>query len=136
MATPVARPGLVRAFKVSCHVVTLLVLLQAVLAGMFVSGEEIDAKDQHEVMSNVFIVAVVVQLVLAFLVRGWSQFRLMYWVASLLALSVAQIGLGYASRDNSFPEAVHIPLGVFMFGLALVTSTLAVLEDRGRSSAA
>lgn len=103
---------------------------------MFVSGEEIDAKDQHEVMSNVFIVAVVVQLVLAFLVRGWSQFRLMYWVASLLALSVAQIGLGYASRDNSFPEAVHIPLGVFMFGLALVTSTLAVLEDRGRSSAA
>jgi len=131
-----SRPGLVNAFKVSCHVTTLFVILQAVLAGLFISGEELDAKDQHEVMADVIFLAVAVQLVLAFLVRGWGQFRLMYWVAALLVLSVAQIGLGYASEDNTFPEAVHIPLGVFIFGLALVISTLAVLEDRSRGPTA
>lgn len=129
------RPALISAFKVSCHVATLLVILQAVLAGLFISGEELDARDQHEIMANVIFLGVAVQLVLAFLVRGWSQFRLVYWVAFLAVLSVAQIGLGYASEDNTFPEAVHIPLGAFIFGLAFVISTLAVLEGRSRAAA-
>lgn len=130
MSFPSARPGLVNAFKVSCHVTTLLVLLQAALAGLFISREELGAKDQHEVMANVLFLAVAVQLVLAFLVRGWGQFRLMYWVAVMLALVVAQVGLGYASKDHTLPEAVHIPLGVFIFGLSAIISTLAVLEGR------
>ncbi len=109
-------------------------ILQAVLAGMFISDEQADAMDQHEVMADVIFVAVAVQLVLAFLARGWSQFRLMNWVGLLLVLSVGQIVLGYAAEDHSFPEAVHIPLGVFLFGLALVISTLAVLEDRPAGS--
>ena len=92
--------------------------------------------DQHEIMANIIFLAVLVQLVLAFLVRGWSQFLLVYWIAVLFVLSVAQIGLGYASEDNTFPEAVHIPLGVLIFGLGFVISTLAVLEDRIRRSTA
>lgn len=112
------------------------VLLQAVLAGVFISGENHDAKDQHELMANITFLAVAVQLVLAFLVRTRSEFRLMYWVAALLVLVAAQTGLGYASEDNTFPEAVHIPFGVFIFGLALVISTLAVLEDRASGSTA
>jgi hypothetical protein len=134
VTTVTPRPGLVNAFKVFCHVTTLLVILQAVLAGLFISGEEIDAEDQHEVMANVVFVAVLIQLALGFLVRGWGQFRLLYWVALLFVLVIAQIGLGYASRDETLPEAIHIPLGVFIFGLALVISTLAVLEDRVRGS--
>jgi len=130
------RSSLVTAFKVSCHVTTLFVLLQAVLAGLFISGEQHDAMDQHEIMANIIFLAVLVQLVLAFLVRGWSQFLLVYWIAVLFVLSVAQIGLGYASEDNTFPEAVHIPLGVLIFGLGFVISTLAVLEDRIRRSTA
>lgn len=135
MTASASRPGLINAFKVSCHVTTLLVILQAVLAGLFISGENHDAKDQHELMANITFLAVAVQLALAFLVRAWSEFRLMYWAAALLALVAAQTGLGYASEDNTFPEAVHIPLGVFIFGLALVTSTLAVLEGRARGRA-
>ena len=92
--------------------------------------------DQHEIMANIIFLAVVVQLVLAFLVRGWSQFLLVYWIAVLFVLSVAQIGLGYASEDTTFPEAVPIPLGVLIFGLGFVISTLAVLEDRIRRSTA
>lgn len=136
MASPAVRPGFITAFKIASHAVTLLVILQAVLAGMFISGEQADAKDQHELMANVIVVAVVIQLLLAFLIRGWGQFRLLYWVGVLLVLSVAQIGLGYASRDDTLPEAIHIPLGVFLFGLALVISILAVLEDRPRGTAA
>jgi hypothetical protein len=136
VSSPAARPGLVNAFKVSCHASTLLVLLQAALAGLFISGEESGAKDQHEVMANVLFLAVAVQLVLAFLVRGWGQFRLMYWVTVLLVLSIAQIGLGYASEDNTFPEAIHIPLGVFIFGLSAIISALAIVEDRPRGSIA
>ena len=113
---------------------TLLAILQAVLAGLFISGEEIDAMDAHEVMSNVIVVAAAVQLVLVFLVRDWSQFRLLYWVAGLLVLVIAQVGLGYGSEESTLPEAIHIPLGVFIFGLALVISMLAVLEDRVRSA--
>jgi ABC-type uncharacterized transport system permease subunit len=133
VAAPTTRPGLVNPFKVLCHAVTLLLILQAVLAGLFISGEEGDAMDAHEVMANVIFVAVLVQLVLAFLVRGWSRFRLVYPAVLLFVLVIAQTGLGYASEDESFPQAVHIPLGVFIFGLALVVSTLATLEDRVRS---
>jgi heme A synthase len=111
-------------------------ILQAVLAGLFISHEEPDARDSHELMANITFLAVAVQLALAFLVRAWSEFRLMYWAAALLVLVAAQTGLGYASEDNTFPEAVHIPLGVLIFGLALVISTLAVLEGRARGSTA
>ncbi len=135
MATPAVQPGFITAFKVSCHLATLLVILQAVSAGLFISGEQADAMDQHESMANFVVLVVVAQLVLAYLVRGWSQFRLMYWVAALLVLSVAQVALGYASEDNSFPNAVHISLGAFIFGFAAVISTLAVLEGRLRDTA-
>ena len=136
MTASAPRPGLVNAFKVSCHVTTLLVILQAVLAGLFISAENHDAKNQHELMANITVLAVAVQLVLAFLVRTWSEFRLMYWVAALLALVVAQTGLGYASREDTLPEAIHIPLGVFIFGLSAIISTLVVLEGRARGSTA
>lgn len=132
MAASASRPGLVTAFKVSCHVTTLLVLLQAVLAGLFISGEEHDAMDVHEIMSNVLIIVVAVQLVLAFLVRRGSPHQLVYWVGLLFVLSVAQIGLGYGSREDTLWEAIHVPVGVFIFGLALVISTLTVLEGRPR----
>ncbi len=136
MTASPSRSGLVNAFKVFCHVTTLLVILQAVLAGLFISGENHDAMDQHQLMANITFLAAAVQLALAFLVRTRSEFRLMYWVAALLVLVAAETALGYASEDSTFSEAVHIPLGVFIFGLALVISTLAVLEHRARDFAA
>lgn len=122
--------GLIGAFKGFCHLATLLVFVQAALAGAFISGEEADATDVHEMVANLLFLVVAVQLVLAFMVRGWSKFNLWAWVSALAMMMVAQIGLGYASRDNSFPEAIHIPLGVMIFGLAAVISTLAFFEDR------
>ena len=122
--------GLISAFKGVSHLVTLLVLVQATLAGMFISGEQADALDVHEMVANLLLIGVVVQLVLAFLVRDWSRFGLWIWVILLLVLVIAQIGLGYAGRDNTLPVAIHVPLGVFIFGFAVLISVMAAIEDR------
>jgi cytochrome b len=121
---------LISAFKGICHLVTLLVLVQAMLAGMFISGEEIDAVDIHEMVGNLLFMAVVVQLILGFLVRDWSRFGLWIWVLLLLVMVIAQTGLGYAGRDETLPVAIHVPLGVFIFGFAMLISVLASIEDR------
>lgn len=122
--------GLISAFKGICHLVTFLVLLQAMLAGMFISGEEIDAKDVHEMVANLMFVVIVIQLVLAYLVRDWSRFGLWIWVLLLLVMVIAQTGLGYAGRDESLPVAMHVPLGVFIFGFSMLISVMASIEDR------
>jgi hypothetical protein len=122
--------GLISAFKGFSHSATALVLVQAMLAGVFISGEEVDATDVHEMVGNLIFMVVAIQLVLAFLVRGWSKFNLWIWVTILLVAVVAQTGLGYAGRDEAFPVAIHVPLGVLIFGLATMISTLAFMEDR------
>jgi len=122
--------GLVSAFKGVSHLVTLLVLVQAALAGMFISGEEIDAIDVHEMVGNILFLAVVAQLVLGFLVRDWSRFGLWLWVLLLLVLVITQTGLGYVGRDETLGVAVHVPLGVFIFGFAMLISVMASIEDR------
>jgi hypothetical protein len=122
--------GLIGAFKGVSHLATFLIFVQAALAGAFISGEEADSVDVHEMVGNLLFMLVVVQLVLAFMVRGWSRFQLWAWVFALLMAVVAQTGLGYLGRDDSLPIAVHVPLGVAIFGLALMISTLAFFEDR------
>jgi len=122
--------GLISAFKGVCHLVTFLVLLQAFLAGLFISGEQIDAVDVHEMVANTMFIVVLIQLVLAFLVREWSRFGLWIWVLLLLVMTIAQTGLGYAGRDESLPVAMHVPLGVFIFGFSMLISVMASIEDR------
>jgi len=122
--------GLIAAFKGFCHLATFLVFVQAALAGSFISGEDPDAVDIHELMANVLFLVVVVQLILAFLVRGWSRFNLWAWVIALLFMLIAQTGLGYMGRDDELPIAIHVPLGVLIFGLATMISTLAYFESR------
>ena len=81
-------------------------------------------------VGNLTFMVVAVQLVLAFQVRGWSKFNLWIWVTGLLAAVVAQTALGYTGRDHTFPVVIHVPLGVLIFGLATMISTLAYFEDR------
>ena len=122
--------GLISAFKGLSHLATVIVLVQAVLAGMFISGEEIDALDVHELVGNLLFLVVAAQLVLAFLVRDWSRFGLWIWVFVLLVLVSVQTGLGYLGRDDTLPVAIHVPLGVFIFGFAMLISVMASIEDR------
>jgi hypothetical protein len=113
-----------------CHAVTVLVLLQAMIAGMFISGEDPQMVDEHELLANVLFLAVVVQLILGFLVRDWSRLGLWLWVLVLLVLVIAQTGLGYVGRDEAMGIAIHVPLGVFIFGFSMLISVMASIEDR------
>jgi heme A synthase len=97
---------------------------------VFISGEEIDAVDLHELTGNVLFVVVAAQVVLGFLVREWSRFGLWLWAFGLLILVTIQTGLGYLGRDDTLPTAVHVPLGVFIYGFALLISVMASIEDR------
>jgi hypothetical protein len=121
-----ASRGLVSAFKGVAHLATALVLLQALLAGFFISGEEPDTEDIHEMVANLLFLVVAAELVLALLLRESVRYNLVVQVGLLLALVVVQIGLGYGASDgeNSFPVALHIPLGVLLFGLATLISAL------------
>jgi hypothetical protein len=122
--------GLVSAFKGLSHLTATLVLVQAVLAGLFISGEEPDALNWHEVVGNALFLVVTAQLALAFMVRSWSRFGLWAWVLALWVLVIAQTGLGYLGREHTLPVAFHVPLGVLLFGLATLVSALAFFEDR------
>jgi hypothetical protein len=138
VAVSALNPGYVRALKGLAHLTALLVFLQAVLAGLFTSREELGARDLHEVMANALFMVVLAELAAALLVRGASQYRLHYLVAVLAAAIAGQIGLGYAGREETLASAVHVPLGVLIFGLAVVVSVLASLDDfsgPGRTSA-
>jgi hypothetical protein len=77
-------------------------------------------------VANAFFLAVVGQLVLTWAVgvSGRMGRRLLTMTALLLGLTVAQIGLGYAGRESAQAAAWHIPVGVFMFGLAGAISSI------------
>jgi hypothetical protein len=81
-------------------------------------------------MANLLFVVVVAQIVLGFLVRDWSRFGLWLWALILLVLVIVQTGLGYLGRDDTLPVAIHVPLGVFIFGFSLLISVMASIEDR------
>jgi hypothetical protein len=52
------------------------------------------------------------------------------FVLLLLVLVTVQTGLGYLGRDDTLPVAIHVPLGVFIFGFAVLISVMASVEDR------
>jgi uncharacterized membrane protein len=113
------RPNLAPIFRWLTLATALLVLLQAVLAGR---GLWIDPDfiDMHEVVANLLFLVVVVQLVLAFAIGipGELGRRLKWMNLVLLVALVVQIALGYSGPESREAAAWHIPLGVFIFGLA------------------
>lgn len=103
--------------RVVAAVHAALVFAQAALAGNFLVGNAAALTLHERIGTEVLTVAALVQLVLA--VLAWRPGRGRFWpVPASLAIFVAeilQIGYGFAGR-----LAIHIPLGVAIFGLSLV----------------
>jgi len=99
----------------------VLVLVQAAIAGQHLfEGASISV---HGILGNVTFALTAVGVGLA-LVRRCDG--LVFAVAvALLALTFAQVGLGYVGRETTAAAAWHIPNGVAIFGLA--TYNLALL---------
>lgn len=95
-------------------VILLGVLVQAALAGQHIAlGDDIALHGY--IGSAVF--ALQILLVVILVVRKASLTSLVS-AGTFVILLVAQIGLGYASRQSHDLVAMHIPLGVALFGVA------------------
>jgi hypothetical protein len=128
-----ASPGLIRAFQAVAGIVALLVFVQAILAGQFTYNGE-DLEDVHEMVANVVFLFAAGQLVLAWLTRESWRYKMVIWCAIVLALTVAQIGLGYGGRDEPDVAAIHIPVGVLLFSLTSIVAMLAVMDERAKEA--
>ena len=97
-------------FGAVCLVV--LVAAQAVIAGQHIFGDW--GIGVHAALGNAaFTIAVLVAAIA--LVKLDSGSRRIVAVAIVVLVS-AQIGLGYSTRNSESAAALHIPLGVAVFG--------------------
>ncbi len=109
-------------------VTALAMLVQAVLGsqGSFYGGHR-GLLTGHAQIGNTFFLLVVIQAFLSFQLSNAKV--LPRWVLGLnivlILLTVAQIGLGYSSRDNIAVVAWHIPNGVLLMGTCTVLASLA-----------
>ncbi len=108
-----------------------LVMVQALLAGrgLFV---DVGLIEVHGWVGNATFLAAIAQAALA--VAGWrggTLGRAEVVLSSLLvALIVAQLGLGYSGRESAGAASWHIPNGVLIFGVNSATLALALGERR------
>lgn len=125
-----SNPTLIRAYRIVALITLALVLVQAALAGR---GVYIDSDwfDVHEVVANVISVVAIVQVLLVFRAGFTSMLHLPRWTSLLVVLIVAQTGLGYVGRDEPDAAAIHIPMGVLIFGLAMLVTVLAFFDSAG-----
>jgi hypothetical protein len=101
----------------------------------------VDANDglvtMHEMLANLMFLMAIGMAVLAYLLsrRGTATMRDVGLNGVLVLLTVAQIGLGYSTRGDSFTTTVslHVPNGVLMMG---VSTAIAVLAWRHAASPA
>lgn len=108
-------PSLTRtAHRTVVVVLPVVILAQAVIAGQHLfEGASITI---HGILGNVSFAITVLGLVLTVMRRGDG---VAFSVAvALMALSFAQVGLGYVGRETTMAAAWHVPVGVTIFGLA------------------
>lgn len=118
------RAGLALVHRLLVWAIPILVLVQAALAGQHLfDGQSITL---HGILGNVTFTLTVLGVVLA-VVRG--QPGLVFALAvALVALTFAQVGLGYVGRETLAAASWHIPVGVAIFGIS--TYQLAVISRR------
>lgn len=112
--------------------VTAAVLVQAALAGQFVSGLS-NALPTHGAVGGMLELAALLLLIIAIAHRFAGERSRTVLIGSIL-LAVAlevQAMLGWA--PGAFPTAVHVPLGVAIFAVAVALST-AMVRMVGRTA--
>lgn len=118
-----AKPELFRWYKIAGIITSLLVAIQAILAGQ---GwfKDFDLIKRHGELGNVTFLGALAFGILAYMM-GVPQARrsgLLIVHTVLIVLVVAQIGLGYsATADDPSANAAawHIPNGVLIFGILM-----------------
>lgn len=114
--------------------ILILVLAQAALAGRFLFVDH-DAVDIHQIIANALPLLVAADVALVVRARSeWSSQTLLLTLL-LAVLIVAQTGLGYIGRESADALAVHVPLGVLIFGIsAVITNAAFTGHSSGRQT--
>jgi nitrate reductase gamma subunit len=96
-------------------IVVITVLAQAILAGQHLAnGADIYL---HGMLGSAVFIAQIVLIILVFMDKASTETKVTTIV--MLVAMFAQIGLGYAARSGGHTiNAIHIPFGVALFGLA------------------
>ena len=118
----------IRLYRFAAVLLVVLVAAQAVIAGQHLFGTW--GIGVHAALGNAVFALVVAVAVLAFLRLDGGTRRAVAVV--MVAVVTAQIGLGYSARSSLGAAAVHIPLGVLLFGAAVHQLVLAFPELVGR----
>lgn len=128
-----SNPSLIRPFQAAAGLVSLLVFVQAILAGQFITGGQ-NLIEIHEMVGNFIFMLAAVQLILAYLTRDFWRYKMVIWSVVILALVVAQIGLGYVGRTELDARAIHIPVGVFLFSLTSIVAMLSAMDEKAKDA--
>lgn len=76
--------------------------------------------DIHEIVANTVFLISVLLVALAFLAGFRRKMWLAGWSIALLLMITAQMGLGYSAEGRPTVAALHVPVGVFTFGVSLL----------------
>lgn len=114
-----SRPAELSLYRAVAAALALLVLVQAVLAGQFLNGD--GGRGTHRLIGEALGVVALAVAAAGYRLRAADPDRWRLGLA-LVVVVVAQTGLGFAGRDSTTAAALHVPLGVVAFGVALVAS--------------
>ncbi|MEE9417048.1 MAG: hypothetical protein V3V01_17345 [Acidimicrobiales bacterium] len=101
--------------RLGAAILVILIGLQAVIAGQFLFGDW--GIDSHAALGNAAFTVAFLIAAIAFAKLDGAVRRVIAVV--ILVLLTAQIGLGYTTRTSGGAAALHIPLGVAVFGAVL-----------------
>ncbi|MEV4220555.1 hypothetical protein [Nonomuraea sp. NPDC049725] len=114
--------------KIAVALQTLSIFFQAATAGILMSSR---GSELHHIGSPVMYGATVLYVIAAILAwrPGGGTPRPILYAAGFLVLASAQVALGIAGMTP-----LHVPLGVLMFGLSLLTLARMRTESRGETT--
>ncbi len=121
--------GLLTGYRWVASLFALLVIAQAFFGTRGYFGQP-DLVTVHEMLANAMFLLAIAQVVLAWLLnsRSTASMRDVALNGVLVALTVAQIGLGYSTRGaDSFATTIslHIPNGVLLMGVSTIVAVMA-----------
>jgi hypothetical protein len=122
-----SQSGLATGLKISTILLAVGVLIQGWLGSTgFFQGEP-GRIDVHAMLGNFMFLVAVIQVGIAFyaMPKGFASRNLLILAVVTVLLLVAQIGLGYSTRDSIDALAWHLPNGVLLMGVTTATAVIA-----------
>lgn len=114
-----SRPAELSPFRAGAAVLAVLVLVEAVLAGQFLTGT--GGRGTHRLIGEAMGLVALTVAAAGYRLRTVDRDR--WWLSlALVIMVIAQTGLGFAGRNSTTAAALHVPLGVATFGAALVAA--------------